>query len=254
MINYIKSELYRSLKNRSLKIMMAIYLGLMTAMVLVLYYYRVTDLTFRYANTRFTMGMFYTSMSVIMILTMVISSIVDDSEYKNHTIKHSVAFGIDRKTIFLGKFLVQILVCIIVYVVVIGYLIGISYIFLEHSNAGEVEVLLRISLVSFTCLIAGLTISYVFIMIYENQMMGATWGLVIIMGLPIICNLLGKKINFVQKIGNILPYNLISSTSKIVESSGKDFQASISATIIGAAWTVAFLLIGIAIFPKKEIK
>lgn len=254
MMNYIKSELYRTLKNRSLKIMMAIYIGLLTAMVLVLYYYRVTDATFRYANTQFTMGMMYTSMTIVLILTMVISSIVDDSEYKNHTMKHSVAFGIDRKTIFFGKFLVQVLVCIVVYLVILAYLTGISYLFLVHSSAGEVAILVRISLGSLTCLLAGLTISYVFIIINENQMLGATWGLVVIMGVPIICNLLGKKVEFVDKLSTLLPYNLIASTSKIVESSGKDFGASVSATVIGAVWTVAFLLIGIVLFQKKEIK
>jgi ABC-type transport system involved in multi-copper enzyme maturation permease subunit len=254
MMNYIKSELYRTLKNRSLKIMMAIYIGLLTAMVLVLYYYRLTDVNFRYANTRFTLGMMYMSMTVIMILTMVISAIVDDSEYKNHTIKHSVAFGIDRKTIFFGKFLVQVIVCVVIYVVILAYLTGISYLFLVHSNVGEVAVLARISLGCLTCLIAGLTISYVFIMINENQMIGATWGLIIIMGLPIICNLLGRKVEIVEKMGTLLPYNLIASDGKIVTSSGMDFGAAVSSSIVGAVWTVAFLLIGIVLFQKKEIK
>ena len=254
MMNYIKSELYRSLKNRNLKIMMAIFLGLMTAMVLVLYYYRVTDPNFNYANTRFTMGMIYTSMTMMMLLTMVISALIDDSEYKNHTIKHSVAFGIDRKIIFLGKFLVQVLVCIVVYVVILAYLIGISYLFLKHSNVDEIATLVRISLGCLTCLIAGLTISYVFIMIHENQMIGATWGIVIIVGLPIICNLLGRKVEIVGKIGDLLPYNLVADAGKVVSSNGTDFGAAVSTSIIGAVWTLAFLLIGIMTFQKKEIK
>ena len=254
MMNYIKSELYRSLKNRSLKIMMAIFLGLMTAMVLILYYYRMTDANFTYATTRFTLSMMYYNMTTILVLTMVISAIVDDNEYKNHTLKHSVAFGIDRKTIFFGKFLVQLLVCIVVYVVILAYLTGISYLFLVHSDVSEVLSLMRISLACLTCLIAGLTISFVFITIYENTMMGATWGLVIIMGIPIIFNLLGRKIELIDKLGTLLPYNLVNNSGDIVTSNGQNMGAAMNASIIGAVWTVAFLLIGIVIFQKKEIK
>ena len=254
MMNYMKSELYRSLKNRNLKIMMAIFMGLMTVMVLVLYYYRVTDANFNYANTGFTLSMMYSSMTMILLLTMVISSIVDDSEYKNHTIKHSVAFGIDRKSIFFGRFFIQLLVCIVVYILILAYLTAISYLFLVHSNKGEIIHLVRISLGCLTCLIAGLTISYVFIMIHENQMIGATWGLVIIVGLPVICNLLGKKVEIVKAMGEFLPYNLIADSGKVVASNGADFGAAVNASLIGLVWTIVFLLIGIMTFQKKEIK
>lgn len=254
MINYMKSELYRSLKNRNLKIMMAIFLSLLTAMVLVLYYYRMTDATFRYANTRFALGNIYTSMTLVLILTMMISAIIDDGEYKNHTMKHSVAFGVSRTTIYMGKFFVQAIVCVIVYVIITAFLTGISFLFLVHSNVGEVAILARISVDCLTCLLAGLTISYFFIMNSENQMIGATWGMVVIMGLPVVCNLLGRKVEMVEKIGSILPYNLISYDGKVISSNGSNMGAAVNTSVIGVIWIAAFLLIGLVTFQKKEIK
>lgn len=254
MINYMKSELYRSVKNRNLKIMTVVFLGLLTAMVMVLYYFRMTDTTFRYSNTKFALSNIYTSMTLILILTMVISAIIDDSEYKNHTMKHSVAFGISRNTIYLGRFLVQAIVCVVVYVIITVFLTGISFLFLTHSNADEIGILIRISLGCLSCLLAGLTISYFFIMNSENQMVGATWGTVVIMGVPVICNLVGKKVAIVEKIASIMPYNLISYSGKVTSSNGSDIGAAVSTNVIGVIWVAAFLLIGLMLFQKKEIK
>lgn len=135
-----------------------------------------------------------------------------------------------------------------------AFLTGMSFLFLVHSHAGEIAILVRISLGCLTCLLAGLTISYFFIMNSENQMIGATWGTVVIMGVPVICNLVGRKVEIVQKIGSIMPYNLISYSGKVTSSNGSDLGAAVNTTVIGVIWVAAFLLIGLMLFQKKEIK
>jgi len=253
MLNYIKSEGFRALKNKNIKIMIGICMALMFSLVAILYYFK-SESGFSYANTRYAVGNIYTSMTLILILTLVIVTILDDSEYKNHTIKHSVAFGISREEIYFGRFLVMVIASTIIYVILTAFLAITSYFMLNHSNVGEYMILARISLGSFTCLIAGLSVTYYFFMSMENPAIAATWSMVLLFALPAVFNLLGMKFEAAKILSGYMPSNCIDSGSKLVESNGNNMHAIIVASIVGAVWTVAFLAFGMLRFQKKEIK
>ena len=99
MINYIKSELYRSIKNANLKIMFVIFTVLIVASVLVLNSMLNVDPTFRYGNTRFSLGNVYAQMTMLFSVIVIFSAIMNDGK-GNNTTKQSISFGISRNNIY----------------------------------------------------------------------------------------------------------------------------------------------------------
>lgn len=254
MVNYIRSEIYRSKYNRSIKITIVAFFALIFLFIGSVVTLMIKDANFPYDNTRYILSSIYMEMPVFMIVIMLLSSIIDDSECKNHTIKHSVAFGIHRDTIYLGRFFVQAVVCTVIYVVMAGLVTLLAYSFLEHSNVGELNALLRVSLGGYLCLIATLAVSYYFVMTTENQGVAMGLSVVVLIALPTACNLAGMRFTFLRKIYWIFPYNQLASDGPLVFPQGNSVDEIITALFVGLIWTVLFLGLGILRFRKKEVK
>mgnify|MGYP000992895163 CR=1 FL=1 len=253
MLNYIKSECYRTVRNRNFKILVGVCALLMAALVVVLKLFSATP-TFPYANTRFALSNLYMQMNLLLGVTIVVSTFLHDNEEKHHTIKHSAAFGIPRTVIFMGRFLVQALVSILIYLVLVGGFTVLSFGLLQHSNAGELEGVLRVSLGSFTCLLTGLAVSHFFLMFAENQSTAMVSALVVLIMIPSIGNLLGRKVMLVKSLMEFFPLNVISDGGPLVEGEGDIATVIMKSLLIGAVWLVAFLVLGVIRFQKKEIK
>lgn len=137
MLNYMKSEWYRQRNNRGLQNTILVCLGLIILMVAVLAFFGRRP-GFAYANTYFAFNGIFTSMSGIFPLTLVFAGFMENnSRNRQSPLKNSVAFGIPRSSIYLGKFLVQLLICTLVYLILPAVLVCLSWLFLEHSNEGE---------------------------------------------------------------------------------------------------------------------
>lgn len=253
MLNYIKSECYRALRNRNFKILVVVCALLMAAMVVVLKFSSSTP-TFPYANTRFALGNIYMQMNLLLAVTIVVSAFMHDNEEKYHTIKHSVAFGIPRTVIFMGRFMVQAIASILIYLVLVGGFTALSFGMLHHQNAGELTSLINVSLGSFTCLMAGLAVTHYFLMITENQSTAMVSALTVLIIVPTIGNLLGRKVALIQKVMELFPLNVITYGGPLIEVEGDVNMGIIKSLLIGACWLAAFLALGVIRFQKKEIK
>lgn len=254
MLNYIRSECYRSLRIQNLKVAVGVLLGMIFLLIGALVYFGKMDATFPYANTEFALGNLYNQMTYLFVVMVFLSMLIDDSECKNHTMKHSVAFGIKRDTIYLGRFFVQLVICTVIYITMTITLTGVSFLFLEHSQVGEVGHLLRISLGGYSCLLAGLAIAFYFIMKFENQSVAIAWALIALVIVPITCNIIGRKIELVHKIASFLPYNLITYEGPLVDLQGNVVATVAGVTMVGLLWMLLFLWIGVNDFRKKELK
>lgn len=253
MLNYMKSECYRTIRNRNFQILVCVCAVLMIALVFVLLYFG-KDPSFPYANTRFALGNIYMQMNFILLVAIVFSAFLHDNEEQNHTIKHSVAFGIKRSTIYLGRFLLQASVCIISYIVLVSIFTVLSFVLLPHQNVGELESLIRVSLGSSTSLLAALAITHYFLMVSENQSTAFVGALSILAIIPIICNMLGRKVAFIEKLATLFPFNVVSTNGLLVYVEGNLYVAILKSFIIGALWLAFFLILGILKFSKKEVK
>lgn len=251
MINYIKSELYRSIKNANLKIMFVIFTVLIVASVLVLNSMLNVDPTFRYGNTRFSLGNVYAQMTMLFSVIVIFSAIMNDGK-GNNTTKQSISFGISRNNIYIGGFIVQAIVGILIYTIMSILLIILSFLLLQHSNVNEISIFIRVTIGSATCLLSVLSVTYFFSMNSKDVLASITLPIIIMVIIPSILNLIGKKITLIKSIAYYLPYNLVDYDSKLVQS-----QSTIGIVlplIIGLIWLVIFILGGIYVFNKKEIK
>lgn len=253
MVNYIRSEIYRTIKNRNFKIMFVIFAVLIVASVVVLNNMMKVDSTFRYGNTRFALGNIYMQMTMIFTVVVVFSAIMDNAECTNSTIKHSVSFGISRNTIYIGRFIVQAIVGILVYILMFILLISLSFLLLKHSNVNEINIYIRVTIGSATCLLAVLAVTHFFLMNIKNQAIALTFPVIIMVVAPGIINMIGRKVEIIKSIAYYLPYNLVGFDSELVQG-GSGIKVYLIPLAVGLVWIVTFILSGIYVFNKKEIK
>ena len=87
----------------------------------------------------------------------------------------------------------------------------------------------------------------------SKSVVGAlTLPIIIMVLIPSVLNIIGRKISLIKSIAYYLPYNLVGYDSKLVQS-----QSTIGIVlplIIGLIWLVIFIFGGIYLFNKKEIK
>lgn len=254
MMNYIRSELYRSVKNRNLKCAIIVFTGMILLLMGAIVYLNQSSPNFPYANTRYALGNIYKEMPVMMVVLIFISALIDDSEYRNHTLKHSVGYGIPRNTIYIGRYIVQAIVCTVIYAAMSALLCILSFALLEHSNVGELEGLIRVSIGGYTCLLATLALTFCFLMNFENQSVVIAYSVVITIVVPIIINQLSTKFQFARWIARYLPYNQLAFAGPLVQAQGSAIPVCLEATLIGLGWMAAFLIIGMLSFQKKEVK
>ena len=72
--------------------------------------------------------------------------------------------------------------------------------------------------------------------------------------IPSIGNLLGRKVMLVKSLMEFFPLNVISDGGPLVEGEGDIATVIMKSLLIGAVWLVAFLVLGVIRFQKKEIK
>ncbi|MDK2807615.1 MAG: type transport system permease protein [Clostridiales bacterium] len=254
MLNYMKSEMYRAVKNRNLILFMGACMGILFALVMVLVYFT-KDPKFPYATVKFALSNIYMSMSTMLLLTVAIAAIIDNNEYKNHTLKHSVSFGMKRIHIFLARFIAMVLNATIVYLIITGFFVLISGLFLQQDDFfNQIMNLTRISLASFSCLVSGIAITYVFLLLIENPITAAMWIVVVLTVLPRLMALLGMKVPLFARLNAYTPLICLSIGGEMITSTATNVHAVLVSCLVGLGWTVAFLIVGAICFERIELK
>lgn len=256
MLNYINSELFRISHNKKLYLLLGIVAALIIAMGVVLSVFG-KDPKFPYATTAFALGNEYRSMNYLLIIVLVLAAYLDDNEYRQHTMKHSVAFGINRSTIYLARFFAQIIVSAVIYILMNVLLVGVSFSLLQHSNMGEMNELLRAMTAGIPLFLTALAISHCFIMNMESIISAETYAIAIILILPMIMNMLGKQVDIIAKLAYWLPYNLATpffNESSVLQLTWNIPNGMWHCYLSGLLFTVIFTVAGLAFFRKREIK
>lgn len=253
MNNYIKSEFYRYRYNRKLMALVLIFAGLMAASVLVLSRF-VDDPTFAYANTRFALGNIYMAMNMICGVAVLIAGFMFDNEDQNKTLKHAVAFGIDRKAIYLARFFVMAVLSVAIYTVLTTAYVGLAFALLPASHLGEVAILIRVSLGSCGCLLAILALSHALLMTMDNKLSAYAISLVFVFVLPRVLGLLATRIDIFKSAWAIMPTQLLGPSGPLLVLSGSGTRAIIICNGIGLLWILAFSVLGCRFFDTKEIR
>lgn len=258
MYNYIKSELYRLIRQKECYFFIVISSLLLLSSNIVLALCRNTDNTFRYATTKFSFGLICGCFMILYILCTWVGSIAFGNEYTHHTMKNSISYGISREILFFGKLIVEILYAVFAFVIILGIYIGSSYLLLENSGSQHLMAMLEMAsaCLPFFLFVLAVTNSFSFIIEGSGGAIAAICGLII--AFPAVSNMLAMKFEVFRQIGKILPYNLISKI-------GYDFvnqtlrlywktNGYLYYWIDGIVQMLIITIIGYAIFRKKEIK
>ncbi|MBR1930997.1 MAG: ABC transporter permease [Lachnospiraceae bacterium] len=256
MANYLKSELYRVVRSRSVYLVVGACAVLMLAMNVLLAAVREGDPNFPYANTGFVFGMMTSGMNIAMFTALVFTSIIFAEEYKNRTMSNNLAFGLSETKVLLGKFIVTLLASVPGMLVVEGVLVGSAYLLLEDSGIEELYALLRANAACIPLFIAAISIYLAFIFWLKNELRAIwVWLGVVMLGSQIV-SLLGLKFQFFKWLSGWLIFELVSAYDfdevtgemYMIWDKAAGMTRAMSAGIITA---IIFLVLGMIVTRKK---
>lgn len=257
--NYLKSEFYRLIHYKWTYLFIAICSVLLLSSNIVLAVVKSTDSHFQYATTKFSFSNAYSNYLMVFILCIMVAIMIFGNEHSNNTMKNSITYGIPRGTIYLGKFIVQLIYAIIAFEVIIGVHVISAYLLLENSGPKEFELLIRTSLACLPFLIFGLATTNTFAFILESTGSAVAASCGIMLAFPLICNLLGMRFLVFEKLAGFLPMNILNSiefdqTQRALKMYWDTTAGFWNCWLFGIIQTVLIVGIGYFLFRKKEIK
>jgi ABC-2 type transport system permease protein len=254
MLNYIKSELYRT-THRKYPYVLVGSLSLICILVNVLAVLLMKEYP---QNTRVSISdmlMISTGLfTMIYYAVLMIVDIVFSDEHKHQTLKNTVSFGINRTKIYLGKFISELIVAIVSLAIVTTVLILSSYIFLGSDGATTVEALKNFGtklLAVFPLWLTGIAIANLLAFNIKNNNIFAFAYLGVVAVFPGIIKLLGYyKPIFVKIQSYLVSYNIkfIVAQDRILSEDITKFY------VLGIVYITLITVIGIMSFRRTEIK
>lgn len=259
MLNYIKSEFYRNVNTKGNYIFLFGSMAFVIFLNVALGLFAKSQVNFPYGNTYFSLSSFYNGMGFLMILCVPLVSIIYGQEFKHRTLKNSIAYGISRSEIYLGKFLMEVIICTRNFMLISSVYVISAYFMLEDSGIVYLKDFIQAIVACFPLLIASITAAHCFYLIFDDETTTiASWAIVMVV-IPQLASLAGRRIYILEKISEWMPWNMVgnavfdSETRRLIMSwSSQD--GFIRCFIVGAIGLVIFYTLGLLMFKKKEIK
>lgn len=217
------------------------------------------DVDFPYNNTRFIFLNLVTNMYLPIVFIINIVDILVGEEKKNRTIKNSIAFGIGRDRIYLGKIIIGCIISIITLIILLPIIIAITYFTMENSGLKYLQYLFQAIIGALPLWITSLIIYNAFKFKLDSNK-NATMFFVLYYILPYnILNLIGMKFDIANKINLLTPMGIFNSG---IFQEGKDFivmywnspKGLIISFAISIFWSLLFGYIGYNNFKTKDLK
>lgn len=257
MLNYIKSECYRTSRGKSLYRAMGILAGLVLLMNvgLALGQHYIPD--FRYGTFRFSLNN-YTAMTYITVLFgAIIPGCLFTDDRRNGVLKNVVAYGISREKIFLGKCIVAFLFTFLVFCTTLLVYVGSAWLLLKNPEWLPLREMLTGAAASLPSATASLIFLLLLGLLYEKEMTAILWWASIFYVIPAVCAVIGLKLELFARIASWMPYNFLQSEAIVTYSDYQclwDTSAGFAKCMIaGAIGIVVFLVLGIWRFRKQEL-
>lgn len=258
MLNYIKSECYRIFHSKEIYLLTGIFTVLIMAFNVIHYVCAGNLPGFQYANTAFTYGMIDTSMNTFIYIIIVICSMLDGSSL--HNMKNAAAFGTDRKVIYFGRMVTQSIICIAMYLYLMGLHLFLGKLLLEDSGREATQMFIRSALVCIPMFLGVVAAYHCCILLNKNAITAAAIMIILLTVLPMGTTLLGYRLSGVKKVSDMLMYNLMRvNYVETAEGYLREFTWSTTAGIVkcmiaGISAILIFSLVGMKYFQKKEIR
>ncbi|WP_270943078.1 ABC transporter permease subunit [Romboutsia lituseburensis] len=259
MLNYIKSEFYRNINTKGNYIFLFGFMAFACFLNIVLGIFANNDASFRYGSTNFSFSSFYTSMGAIMIICLPFVLLICGQEFKHSTLKNSISYGISRSQIYFSKFFVEIVIGTINLVLISASYIISAYIMLEDSGILHFNYLIRAIVACIPLFLVGVILAHCLYFILENEISVWTTWIILMIVVPKILSMLGRKIVAFDKIASCMPINIMSTYtyhkgSVSVFMSWNNQDVFIKCFIVGIIGTIIFYTLGLVLFKKRDIK
>lgn len=258
MLNYMKSDLYRIIRERTIYIYTIAFAGIVLAAALVLAGVSKAGAEFPYANTRFLFLNIQSACGVPIFALYFLENTIIGEEIRNKTLKNSISYGISRAKIFWGKLFISIAVMISIALIVIGCSVGSGYIFLKDSGAWYLESLMKVLIGYLPLALFALALFQVLMLLCESINASVSLFVVVYVVIPLISRWIGLRYELFAKIYRYSPYGLLSEMKMMEDGrvlmGGNTPEGMMTCWIVGIGLTVITLLIGYILFQKKEIK
>lgn len=254
MINYIKSEFFRIKRTKSLYISMGIILAILAFVI-----YVGSDFCKR---NEIGEGMVYSyiieTLGVLTYMVIWIMSCVQGDEGKYHIFKSSISSGSGRGVIFIGRFIAEIVTCVIAYAIINIFIIIVTSLMFGTFNADAAGAYIMIMIKELPILVSMAAVVHTCYIVFKNSLSGVGVSYVILSLMPQIASIIGMKYKFVAKLEEFAPstfltatYNIDSYHTVCAWETGHDTWKMI---LTVAIYFIGALVIGYAIMRKKDIK
>lgn len=258
MRNYIKSEWYRVTHTSTIYMFTGVLAGLALLVNLVLWFLDKVDPTFPYGTTAFSLSNLVCMMTMLFYVGMILVYLIFADDKKNGSLKNSIAFGISRTEIFLGKCVVSTLISLISLAVILVVFLGSAVLLLEPGVEPHA---VKITLQGVACVIpmavASEILGIAFCNFCQKEVVAGIDWYVVMVAIPQICFIIGLKFEPWAKIAAWMPNNYLSKEI-MVNMSGWNClwqtpEGIAKCLISGFIGLIVFLVFGLIVSKKQEV-
>lgn len=260
MINYIRSELYRGVRERFFYIFTAVLS--MVFIGLCLFTLSIKNLAgtgFPYSNTDFIFMNVISAMVLPMVFTFFISNQIVGEESKNHTLKNSVSYGTGRFSIYFGKFITEIMLCMAITLFLFFVIIGASFLTMENSGNQSFYALIRAIIGSIPLWIAGLVTFHCLFFLFDSSSTIIAVFCMIHFAPYYLLKIIGNVYEWPRAVVSVLPMGIFNEYGKqqdayLLNMVWDTPAGMLRCWIVGIVFSLIFGYIGYKGFLKKEVK
>lgn len=209
MLNYMKSEWYKTIHGKGFYIAGGVMCGLVLLMNLILWGSNHFITNFPYGTFRFFLNTFTAQPIWMIALGSVIAGVLFIDDRKSGIIKNAVAYGIPREQILIGKWLVSLASSLILMCVVFAVYVGSAYVLLEKPEFEPFRQMVMAMISTLPFSIAAMILMNCLGVMIEKETITMLWWMAVIYFIPMAVDILGLYFKGLQRISRWLPYTFL---------------------------------------------
>lgn len=249
LLNYIKADIYKVLNRKYMYILLGILVLFAFGFNLLLRINKLNDAT---AYEMLTISTNMIEIPIFLVL-MIVDAVTAD-QVKEHTLKNVISSGASRTKFYLANVITSVIIAYVMAAITLAVFCGSAVLLLQPgkglTSAFMAQYFMRFGSAS-VLYIAGISIGILLAFFIKSN---ASFAFVYIAVILVPKAILEALIYFISKkfvvIGNALITTQLDNISKSVVTGNQ----MLTAVITGLIYIVVFVVIGIAVFRRQEIK
>lgn len=256
MLNYMKSECYRTLRGKGLYTAIALLGGLVLCMNVILAVSRNYIEGFLYGTFRFSLNTYTGSIFCMIVLGAVVPACLFWDDRRSGVMKNAISYGVAREKMFLGKCIVAFGFTFLVLCAVLAVYISSAYLLLDHPEWEPLREMLMGVAAVLPSAAASLVFSIMLGCVCQKEMTSVLVWAVVYYLIPMAFLFASLKFDVFARIMRWIPYGFLQTEALVSMNSYYclwDTAAGFTRCIVsGVVGIVIFLAVGIWKIRKQE--